>query len=354
MNQQFDSRGILQGPMHSDVVTPPGASTPGGAPPPPGSKAEAAVASVFVGRSGIRAGWRLLIFVAIAFVLLAIYGIVVKAVHHGQVPRQINFSSVAIATGDGALFLVFLVASWIMTPIEKRTIGDYGLPWRKAFGKEFWQGAVVGFVAMSGLLVALRVLGVFSFGSMALHGVAIVKYAVAFGVAFLLVGFAEEYSVRGYPLFTLTTGIGFWPAAILLSIAFGALHLGNGGEDWVGALSAGSAGFLFCFILRRTGSLWMPIGFHMAWDWAETFFYGVPDSGLSAPGHMLNPSFHGSKLLTGGSVGPEGSVLVFVVLLLCWLFFHFWLPEVKYPSPAALRAKPRWAQDSQGVSGPPI
>ena len=78
----------------------------------------------------------------------------------------------------------------------------------------------------------------------------------------------------------------------------------------------------------------------MAWDWAETFFYGVPDSGVVAPGHLLNPTFHGSKWLTGGSVGPEGSELVFAILVLCWIIVHFWQTEVKFPNPAALAARP--------------
>lgn len=292
-----------------------------------------------MGPNGLRAGWRLLIFAAIVFVLLAIFGVVFRLASHGNTNIAISYASIAL--GDGGIFAVFLMASWIMSRIERRTLGDYGLPPPRAFGKRFWQGAVIGFAAMSLLLGSLRFARVFSFGSLALHGAAIAKFGALWLLAFLLVGFSEEFSARGYALFTLTTGIGFWPAAILLSIAFGALHLGNGGESWVGALGAGSAGFLFCLILRRTGDLWMAIGFHMAWDWAETFFYGVPDSGLTAPGHMLNPTFHGSRILTGGSVGPEGSILCFVVLVLCWIFFHFWLPQAKYPNPPALGKQPR-------------
>lgn len=326
--------------MHSEMAAPPGTSGTGGAAPPPeGPSRDSIDHRILMGPNGLRAGWRLLIFAAIVFVLFVCYGVAQRILSHGKPPNT-AFSVSNVMLGEGIVFAAFLIASWVMTFIEGRTIGDYGLPGRKAFGKRFWQGAVVGFAAMSALLVAMRALGVFSFGSMALHGTAIVKYAVLWALAFLCVGFSEEYSLRGYPQFTLTTGIGFWPAAILTSLAFGSLHLGNGGEDWLGALSAGSVGFLFCLILRRTGDLWMAIGFHMAWDWAETFFYGVPDSGLVAPGHMLNPSFHGAKILTGGSVGPEGSILCFIVLALCWIFFHFWLPQAKYPNPEALGKKP--------------
>ena len=333
--------GAMFSKMFSEMAAPEGTGRAGGAAPPPASpEPESVDQRILMGPNGIRAGWRLLIFAAVVFVLFAIFGIVLRAVGHGK-PPNLGFGYQGIIVGDGAVFGIFLLASWIMTRIERRTVGDYGLPPRKAFGKRFWQGAIIGFVAMTVLLSSLRLAGVFNFGSFALHGAAIWKYGALWGIAFLLVGFAEEYSVRGYPLFTLTTGLGFWPAAVLLSLCFGALHLGNGGESWIGALGAGSAGFLFCFILRRTGDLWMAVGFHMSWDWAETFFYGVPDSGQIAPGHMLNPSFHGAKMLTGGSVGPEGSILCFVVLALCWIFFHFWLPEAKYPNPAALRAHSR-------------
>ncbi len=330
----------FQQPMHSDMLTPADAPPSASAPTPPEQPPNQSLEQrILMGPNGLRAGWRLLIFAAIVFVLLAAFGIIIRIAAHGKAP---NFGSgySGVILGEGPIFAIFLLASWIMSRIERRTLGDYGLPARKAFGKQFWQGAMIGFAAMTVLLSSLRLAGVFVFGALALHGTAIFEYGALWAIAFLLVGFTEEFSVRGYALFTLTTGVTFWPAAILLSIAFGALHLGNGGENWVGALGAGSAGFLFCLILRRTGDLWMAIGFHMAWDWAETFFYGVPDSGLVAPGHMLNPSFHGSKILTGGSVGPEGSILCFIVLALCWFFFHFWLPQAKYPNPAALGKQP--------------
>jgi membrane protease YdiL (CAAX protease family) len=89
-------------------------------------------------------------------------------------------------------------------------------------------------------------------------------------------------------------------------------------------------GFFFCLTLRRTGTLWWAIGFHMSWDWGESYLYSVPDSGGTAPGHLLNSSFHGPDWLTGGSVGPEGSYLVFVVLVVLWILFARAYPEVKY------------------------
>jgi hypothetical protein len=76
----------------------------------------------------------------------------------------------------------------------------------------------------------------------------------------------------------------------------------------------------------------MPIGFHAAWNWGQTYFYGVPDSGLAAKGHLFNPTFSGPAWLTGGSVGPEGSLLSIAVLVVLWSIFALWLREKKYPN----------------------
>src|SRR5450756_2021428 len=80
-------------------------------------------------------------------------------------------------------------------------------------------------------------------------------------------------------------------------------------QDKVGALSVFAMGMFFCLILRRTGNLWFAVGLHASFDWGETFLFSAPDSGIVAPGHLLNSSFHGPVWLTGGTVGPEGSAM---------------------------------------------
>ena len=106
---------------------------------------------------------------------------------------------------------------------------------------------------------------------------------------------------------------------------------GNSGEDWGGLFNAGAFGLLACFLLHRTGNLWMPIGLHMAFDWGETYFYGVANSGQTLPGHLLNPSSSGAAWLSGGTAGPEGSVLCTLLIVVVWLICAAWLREIKYP-----------------------
>ncbi len=235
--------------------------------------------------------------------------------------------------GDGIPLLGVLAATILMSRIERRALADYALPLREAFGSRFWQGVLWGLAALSLLLGAIHLCHGFELGNFALSGSRLAEYAVLWGFAFLLVGLFEESVMRGYALFTLTEGIRFWPAAGLLSGIFGAMHLGNGGESWAGALAAALIGLFFCLTVRRTGSLWFAVGMHAAWDYAESFIYSVPDSGVMVTGHLLNSSFHGSAWVTGGSAGPEASVFVFVIIAALFVVFGLTHHEVRFPRP---------------------
>ncbi|HEY6938858.1 MAG TPA: CPBP family intramembrane glutamic endopeptidase, partial [Terriglobales bacterium] len=222
----------------------------------------------------------------------------------------------------------------ILGRFERRSLGDYGLPERGILGRHFWEGMLWGIVAISVLMAALHGAHAFDYGKFVLHGYYLLKWGVFWGVFFLFVGLFEEFTFRGYTLFTLTSGVGFWPAAVFLSFLFGAIHLGNAGEEWVGGLAAGLIGLWLALTVRRTGTLWLAIGFHLSFDWGETFLYSVPNSGTVMPGHLLSSHFHGPRWLTGGSVGPEGSVLVFVLIALLFVAFDRVHRQANYPSVA--------------------
>jgi uncharacterized protein len=310
-------------------------SAPGsGSSPAPARPRREFLGTVFVGPRGIRSGWRLSIWViaasATGFVL---GGLTMLVVRHAPAQTQ----PLGIVFGDGIGFAGVLAATVLMARIERRTLADYAWPARGAFGKQFWQGVLWGLVALSVLLGAIHLWHGFDLGSLALSGSRLADNAVLWAIAFLVVGFFEESLMRAYALFTLADGIRFWPAAGLLSGIFGAVHLGNSGESWVGALAAALIGFFFCFTVRRTGSVWFAIGMHFAWDYAESFIYSVPDSGVMVTGHLLNSSFHGPVWLTGGTVGPEASVFVFVIIGAVFVAFGLAHRGVHFPRPAAIR-----------------
>ena len=126
--------------------------------------------------------------------------------------------------------------------------------------------------------------------------------------------------------FTLGSGIGFWPAAIMLSLLFGLGHIQNIGEGLVRRCDGGDFGILAAFALFRTGNIWFPIGMHLGWDWGETYFYGVPDSGFKGTNYLLRGTSNGPHWISGGSVGPEGSTFALIVLAIGAVGIHFLFP----------------------------
>jgi membrane protease YdiL (CAAX protease family) len=306
--------------------------------PPPESERN----KIFYGPNGLRAGWRILIFLLIlggivgALSLAAHYAASLSGAPPNKPGQQTTLGPRIVAIGDAATFGLVLLVSWIMTLIERRKVSHYGLPLRTPFPKNFWVGLLWGFLAISGVLFMMFLFHGFRITGIDTHGSALGLSALEWAFAFVMVGLSEEFTFRGYMQFTLTTGIGFWPAAVLMSALFAYAHTSNSGESVFGLMQVAAFGIFACIALRRTGNLWWPIGFHAAWDWGQTFFYGVPDSGLNASHNFLHAEFHGSKWLTGGSTGPEGSVLTLIVLVIASLLVWRCYREVRYPDPDGL------------------
>lgn len=300
-------------------------------PAPPTPPAGNPLRQIFVSSSGIRAGWRVLIFVALYIVLAifcsaAAFNIPPVARIQRSVPKGTMVPALTLAFELASVCAVFF-AAFVMSQIEKGRFTSYGIPLKGAFGRLFWQGVFGGLIFETAEMLLIYAFGGYSFGGLALAGSALAKYAALWAVGFVLVGINEEFTFRGYAQFTLTQGMGFWPSAILLSAVFGGLHLANPGEGWVGGLSVMLFGLFACFTLKRTGNLWFAIGFHAAADYAETFIYSVPDSGYLATGHLLNSAFHGPRWLTGGTIGPEGSILDFVLMALAFVVIAWLYPQ---------------------------
>jgi uncharacterized protein len=243
----------------------------------------------------------------------------------GPMPPHIGVIS------EGTELVLFALVVFIMSRIERRPFLFYGYQ-GEARTVRFVSGLVWGFAAISLLVLALWKLGYLVIDGRSLGGGNILRYAAEWGLMFLLVGFFEESIMRGYMQFTFTRGIGFWWGALILSFLFGFGHSHNAGESPVGLFSAGAIGLVFCLSLWYTGSLWWAVGFHAAWDWGESYFYGTADSGLIAKGHLFSEHPVGKLLWSGGATGPEGSILVAPLLLLIVVaMVAWWGPRVRSP-----------------------
>ena len=305
---------------------------------------------IFFGPHGLRPGWGLLLFIIIFAGLATVVNVAhgkmsshpPKTVEQRKAEAAAPQTPRAMLTAEGLAFAMIVLASWIMSKIERRPVGRYGFGGRQKVAP-FFTGFLWGLVFLSALVGALWKAGLLVFDGRLLFGSAALKYGVIWVVGFLLVGLLEEYMLRGYLQYTLARGatslyemlfdtkhgetLGFWTAALLLSFVFGFGHGSNPGESPIGMFSAGAVGAIFCFTLWKTGSLWWALGFHAAWDWAQSFVFGVADSGTMVQGHLFASHPVGKVLLSGGATGPEGSALILPVLALVTLVAVWTLPR---------------------------
>ncbi len=295
------------------------------------------VQRVFHGPSGLRAGWRVSIFLLVLAVLVMASGPLqaLSLRKSGSI-----FTPMGAIGQDGIFFADVLIATLIMGGFERRRLADYGLTFRRMFRKEFWMGAVWGFAMLSVIIALMAITRNYSPGTLALSGVSILKFGALWAIGFLVIGLSEESTFRGYVQFTLTWGMGFWPAAAFTSVMFGLAHRGNPGETWVGLVNIMLIAVFLCLALRRTGNLCFAIGWHMAFDWGESFFYSVPDSGTPAVGHLLNATLSGSKWLSGGTAGPEASIFDLLVMVAGILLLAKLYPHARYRAASATVATP--------------
>ncbi len=299
------------------------------------------VRNIFVGKDGLRAGWSLLIFIAIFAAMAFCVRMIGQKLHPAPRPKPGSELSPAFGyIAESINFGLTAVVTWIMSKIERRPISVYGFGDNRKL-PHFLAGLGWGITCLSLLVLTLWKTGLLVIDSRLLSGSDIFRYGAIWLGAFLLVALAEEYLTRGYLQYTLTRGLaglyrwafktrhgealGFWTSAVVFSILFGLGHSNNPGESPIGEFAAGLAGLVFCFSLWRTGSLWWAIGFHTSWDWAQSFLYGVPDSGLMVQHHLLATHPVGKPILSGGATGPEGSIYVIAILALIVVIILFTL-----------------------------
>jgi membrane protease YdiL (CAAX protease family) len=309
------------------------------------------------GIDGLRAGWGIVLALVLTIIFTLALNKLILAT--GLVPHN----AMQHSPGPLRVFLIeiggiiaTLAVTWIMSQLEHRPMPTYGLGGSSKLLRLFI-GATTGLIAISLLVFALVKLGLLVIDQRLLTGYEVFRYAALWVPAFLAIGFFEEYLFRGYLQYTLARGIarlaprispgidprafGFWAAAAIISFGFGALHGSNPGESPIGLLTAALASLIFCFSLWRTGSLWWAIGLHTAWDYGQSFVYGVGDSGMFIGHRLLATHPTGAPLWSGGATGPEGSILCLFILGLLALLINRTQPRTensyasRMPAPAA-------------------
>jgi membrane protease YdiL (CAAX protease family) len=279
----------------------------------------------------------LLVVVAVVMVVEAAVGRIVTGLW--QIPSHAPWTPRLLLGREALYFAIVLSVTLLLGLMQGRSLAIYGFPLRYAFGGGFWEGAAWGLGSCAAIYAVLAAVGCYTVRGFAVRGAEAVRFAGLWALAMLAVAVYEELYFRGFPLFTLSCGLGFWPAAILLSLYFGGLHyLGKPNETLLDLVNVALIGLFFCFTVRRTGDVWFGIGWHFSFNYGSLAVFGSPNSGNDGgkplAGRLLEGVFTGPDWLTGGPTGAQASVVTLAVVAALFAVFHWRHREQRYPAPA--------------------
>lgn len=245
----------------------------------------------------------------------------------------INFVILPVATCLAILLATYFVGRWV----DRRKFREFGFHFSKTWWLDFGFGLVLG----AGLMGGIFLFGLLT-GTMKLTGyfqsyldnVHFSLGLVQFMILFVQVGIYEEVLSRGYYFVNLAEGlnlglIGKRNAVILTwaitSIAFGLLHLSNPNATWISTTMIMVAGLFLGLGMVLTGSLAIPIGVHISWNFFQGNIFGFPVSGMQTGVSIFVTESTGPEWLTGGAFGPEAGVMGLAAMVVGSLLILLWV-----------------------------
>lgn len=284
------------------------------------------IKSIFVGRDGVRAGWRFLFFVAgIELAEFYVRTPLLSLLSRLSAVNLDELSAPALLIEELVGFVLVLLVTGIAAWLERRRVDDYGLPVSQAFGRLFWKGMLAGLLVVVFVAGAMIATGAMTVQGLALKGTYLPWFGLLWLGANVLVGLNEEYLFRGYALRVLWRGAGFWPAAVITTAIFAGLHLSKPHENAMDIGMIFVLGLAICLSVRKTGTLWWAVGWHVAFDFGQFFLIGTNNGGQTPVGHLFDVSFPGPAWLNGGELGTEASVFMVPAAIATFVYVGWFL-----------------------------
>lgn len=210
----------------------------------------------------------------------------------------------------GLLFSIFI----FLILIDKKSFKDIGMVSLKKGMKNFIYGLLLGAVSISLIFFVL----LFTKNLKIENSIINPKFSMSaiYGIViFIIVGFKEEILSRGYCITVLNQMKKPYISIIISSLIFSSLHILNPNVKLLGLANIFLVGILFGYMYIKTKNLWMPIGYHITWNYFQGNVFGFPVSGINQNG-IYNIINYNDNILTGGSFGPEAGILTTLIILL--------------------------------------
>ncbi|MEV0269496.1 type II CAAX endopeptidase family protein [Hamadaea sp. NPDC050747] len=210
-----------------------------------------------------------------------------------------------LVLGVATAVLALVAYAWVVRRTERREPAEVG---RNGALAAFGRGALFGFAMFAAVIAAIALSGgyrVDGWGSVG-GAIALAGFTAAAAVT-------EELMFRGVLFRFVEERIGTWPALVLTALLFGMAHMFNPHASlWSTLAIAVEAGGMLGAAYAATRTLWVPIGLHFAWNFAEGGIFGTGVSGQGAPDGLLHGVLSGPTAISGGEFGPEASLFALV------------------------------------------
>lgn len=204
--------------------------------------------------------------------------------------------------------------------IENKTTEDIGLTSIKLNLKNLTLGFIMGVISMSFIFLAVLTVGYGRTEYVGLNSTLIIQHILSF-IMYILVGFAEELMCRGYIMYILKSKMNIFFASVISAAIFSILHSANPNIGIIAYMNIFIVGLLFSYMLIKSSNLWLPIGFHISWNYFQGDIFGFGVSGIEQSG-IYNTTVQ-PNILNGGYFGPEGGLIVTFTLCICFIFIYF-------------------------------
>lgn len=279
----------------------------------------------------LRNGWWILIFLLFVAATRLVHAPLLAGLKAMDVPE---------AWRDPLPVLFVLLATWACTRLRREPLSSIGLKLDARWWRQLGAGFGLGIAALALAALLMVIAGDVHFELRPGRNASLLAWGF---YGFLFAAALEELLFRGFLFQRLLDGIGVWGAQLLLAAAFALAHWGNPGMEgatriWA-TVDIGLAAVMLGMAYLRTGSLALPLGLHLGWNWMQGSVLGFGVSGHAAGGWWQPVFGDAPAWMTGGAFGPEASV--FGVLVDLVMLVLLWRWKGREPEPAMVPAPAR-------------
>lgn len=145
-------------------------------------------------------------------------------------------------------------------------------------------------------------------------------FTLTFLLIFITVAFFEEMFFRGFVMKIMwERNFHQWVVYVASALFFSIAHGGNPNVSILGLINIALVGLLFAYMFDVTKSLWLPIGYHLTWNYFQGNVFGFAVSGLTPHGIYQVDASVGNDVITGGAFGIEGGLMATIMIVLGFL-----------------------------------